>query len=242
MIEAVGVKPCRRCGTMEMTSGRCPNCMLKEPELIAIDPGPEESGWVRFMPNYELLRGRGYIVGFQHEPPGRLIECAIEPNERIRARLMGAVPEFDINCDLAIEVITPYGKPVGGETFKTCEWIGVFCDRFKGRRQHRLSRPEINKWLLHSTSVKDTEIRRALCDMWGGEKVAKGNKTAPGLLYAMSKHMWPALACAIAAAMRIEGENRKAELEEVTLRRRKIAAATHRSGDPDAEEEAEDEP
>jgi len=53
--------------------------------------------------------------------------------------------------------------------------------------------------LCGSARAKDTNIRQALIDRYGGS-AAIGKKAAPGPLYGVSKDVWSALAVAVTAA------------------------------------------
>ena len=151
--------------------------------VLAIDPGPEQSGWARLMadsPNSD-----------------RLLGCGVAPN----ADVLDLVRRDDSNV-CAIEMIASYGMAVGREVFETCVWIGRLQQSWRRPADVRLVyRKTVKLHLCGSPKAKDANIRQALLDRWprsgGGATPQVGTKASPGPLYGISSHAWPALAVAV---------------------------------------------
>jgi len=142
--------------------------------ILAIDPGPLQSGYVLY--------------------DGTIIDCGVMQNERILLML-----EHAHGIDkLAIEGIASYGMPVGEETFDTCIWIGRFGQKFGWEFVELIYRARVKMFLCGSSRAKDTNIRQALIDKFGGS-AAIGRKAEPGPLYKVKAHAWSALAVAYTA-------------------------------------------
>lgn len=142
--------------------------------VLAIDPGPEQSGFV------VLNNGRVELSG-----------C--EPNDAILLRIGDGLWDYDV---LAIEMIASYGMAVGKDVFETCVWIGRFVQQWRNDANVRLvTRKEIKSHLCGTTKAKDTNVRQALIDLLG----APGTKKNPGATYGVTKHAWAALAVAVTA-------------------------------------------
>lgn len=147
--------------------------------LIAIDPGNEESAWVRF----------------EHGIP---VDFFKSSNNRIRESFLVVGESFGADCPahLAIEMIASYGMPVGAEVFETCVWIGRFIEAWGGPYT-LIYRREVKIFLCGDTKAKDGNIRQALIDKYGGKDKAIGKKASPGPLYGISADVWSALAVAV---------------------------------------------
>lgn len=97
-----------------------------------------------------------------------------------------------------IEMVASYGMAVGKEVFETVYWIGRFAQQWlscTGREASRLYRRDVKMFLCGNNRAKDSNIRQALIDMYGG-KSAIGLKKTPGPLYGVSKDIWAALSVA----------------------------------------------
>jgi hypothetical protein len=138
-------------------------------KILAIDPGPTQSG----------------IVSFHcfNEP---LIYPLVLDNEDLLQILK--LNEYD---SVAIEMIASYGMAVGKEVFETCVWIGRFIQASKVPPV-RYTRQEIKLHLCGSPRAKDANIRQALIDLYGPQ----GTKAKPGPTYGVKSHAWAALAVA----------------------------------------------
>ena len=145
--------------------------------IIAIDPGPEESAllvWtggsvdvIRYGPNEDILN---LLYSWRHGP-------------RI-------VP-------LVIEKVASFGMPVGAEVFETVYWSGRFAEAYGADNVDRITRNQVKNHICHSSRAKDSNIRQALVDRFGGKDRAIGRKAAPGPLFGLSGDLWAALAVAV---------------------------------------------
>lgn len=155
--------------------------------ILAIDPGPTESGFVVIRQN-------------------KLDEFGIAANSdiatllsRFRFSFSGdVVPDEYLNSLplVAIEMIACYGMPVGSEVFETCLWIGEFRRIMRPQPVTFCYRKDIKVHLCGTTKAKDANVRQALIDRLG----KPGSKKNPGPTYGITKHMWAALAIAVYAA------------------------------------------
>jgi hypothetical protein len=137
--------------------------------ILAIDPGPNESGAV--------LWDAGVLKTWQCQ------------NEVILSLLTDSK-----NAPIvAIEMIASYGMSVGKEVFETCVWIGRFKQWAINPNAVRLVyRKDIKIHLCGTVKAKDSNIRQALIDKYG----PCGTRKNPGHLYGISGHLWAALAVA----------------------------------------------
>lgn len=147
-------------------------------KLLAIDPGPERSAFVVY-----------------NEP--RVYEKGIVDNHDLLQVVMPSL--FDVDR-LVIEMIASYGMPVGREVFDTCVWIGRFVQRWAegtGYSTALLYRKDVKLHLCGQARAKDSHVRTALLDRYGGKAKAIGKKSDQGHLYGISKDVWSALAVAV---------------------------------------------
>lgn len=152
--------------------------------ILAIDPGTEQSGWCAF--NGSAVSGAGVM-----------------PNDELLTFIQRS--HFEINgYRLAIEMVASYGMAVGKDVFETVRWIGRFQQAWKRPEEAMLIyRRDVKLHLCNSAKAKDGNIRQALLDMFprtgGGKTPQVGTKAQPGPLYGVSSHAWSALAVAITA-------------------------------------------
>lgn len=149
--------------------------------ILALDPGTEQTGWVLF--DGERVAGSG-----------------VERNALMLEHVRGS----DAGT-LAVEMIASYGMPVGREVFETCVWIGRFQQAWHSPEAVRMVyRRDVKMHLCGTARAKDPNVRAALIDLFaptGGGAVRQiGTKAAPGPLYGVSSHAWPALGVAVTAA------------------------------------------
>ena len=147
---------------------------------IAIDPGPEKSGFVRFL-------------------NGRLLEAGHYENDQILALIHH--PEETV----IIEWLRCYGSAVGQSVLRTAQFCGEVKQRCRARmvHYHELTRPEVCLALVGQTrKVTKSVVRRAVMDLYpatgGGANPEIGTKSNNGPLFKMrcegGKHAWDALA------------------------------------------------
>lgn len=136
--------------------------------LLAIDPGPTESAYVKLSQS-------------------RVIECGKVSNEEMLQIVR------DSSQQIAVEMIASYGMAVGAEVFETCVMIGRICEA-AGFEPIRVKRIEVKSHICHSAKANDANMRQAIIDRYGGKDVAIGKKANPGPLYGVSGDVWAALA------------------------------------------------
>jgi hypothetical protein len=148
--------------------------------ILAIDPGPMQSGWVI----YEA---------------GRVAASGVSGNADMLLTVEHAPVER-----LAIEMIASYGMAVGREVFETCVWIGRFQQAWRDPDSAELIyRKDVKLHLCGTPKAKDANVRQALLDLFpsagGGKTPQIGTRALPGPLFGVSSHAWPALGVAITA-------------------------------------------
>lgn len=138
--------------------------------ILAIDPGPEQSAFVVW--------------------DGSVKDHGTVENGVLKAFLRSRLEVM--TCKLmAIEMVACYGMPVGKEVFETCVWIGRFLEAWS-EDWTKVYRNDVKIHLCQSMKAKDGNIRQALIDKHG----PVGTKKVPGKLYGISGHLWAALAVA----------------------------------------------
>jgi hypothetical protein len=142
--------------------------------LLAIDPGPEKSGYV-------IWDGK------------RVIDSGHKENKKIKEYLM------DGSTHVAIEMIASYGMAVGASVFNTCVEIGKFVEYANiyvpNAPVEFVYRNNIKVFVCGTSKAKDANIRQSLIDSIG----VVGTKANPGPLYGVKSHAWAALAVAVTA-------------------------------------------
>ena len=151
--------------------------------VFAVDPGLERSAFV-------LWNGQ------------RIEQHGIVSNEDLLLRLYEAIVVSDANDEdapvLVVEAMTSYGMAVGQSTLDTIFWAGRFYQSVQPCQAEVLARRIVKINLCGSAKAKDSNIRMALIDRFGGSKeVAIGLKTSKGPLYGITSHCWAALAVAV---------------------------------------------
>lgn len=153
--------------------------------VLAIDPGTTHSAWCRCENGFPI---------HSEKIENTTMLC------RIRG-LSRAGP-----CLLAVEMIASYGMPTGFEVFETCVWIGRFIEAWGGDYT-LVYRKDVKMHLCGTLKANDANIRQALIDRFGPTKDrAIGTKKRMGPLYGFSGDQWAALAVAVTASDKMEGE------------------------------------
>lgn len=142
--------------------------------VLAIDPGPEQSAWV-------LWDGQ------------QVLDHAKQENEDVR-RMLRMMDEDHI---AVFEQIESYGMAVGRDVFETVFWTGRFYENAFADERHRIPRRDVKLHLCGSMKAKDSNIRQALIDRFGGKDKAIGRKKTPGPLFGIRADEWSALALAV---------------------------------------------
>jgi Holliday junction resolvasome RuvABC endonuclease subunit len=167
--------------------------------LLALDPGSRETGWV--------IVQTPSIWG---DPP-TVVASGKMANEDVRSCLrLGRFPKVpgpdeDLFAEArfetaVIEWTAPRGMPASKDLMETLMWVGRFIECLtRVASVGRVTRSEVKRAICGATNAKDTNVRRAILDVYGGD-VAKGTKKAPGPLYGLKADAWQALALAVAWA------------------------------------------
>ena len=142
--------------------------------LLAIDPGPDKSGYVVW-------------------ESGRVVCCGHDGNDILRSQI-----NSDRCNTVAIEMIASYGMAVGAAVFNTCLEVGRFVERAKSEHItcSLVFRKDVKLFVCRSMKAKDGNIRQSLIDHIG----PVGTKANQGPLYGVKSHAWAALALAVTAA------------------------------------------
>lgn len=145
--------------------------------ILGLDPGTTCSGVVWYDPD------RRQVV----EPQAEM------PNPDVLELLRRAHPSTLV----VSEWIESFGMAVGAEVFLTCRWIGRFEEAraARGGVFETVTRRAVKLNLCGSMQAKDTNIRQAILDRFGGNRQdAIGTKKDPKALYGVASHAWSALA------------------------------------------------
>jgi Holliday junction resolvasome RuvABC endonuclease subunit len=143
--------------------------------ILALDPGPKQTGLVCF-------DGR------------RVLRAGVVENAPLLANIADGFHGVDVNV-LAIEKIEAMGMAVGADVFETVHWSGRFYQAWPGTRVVRITRRQVKLHLCGNMRAKDPNIRQALIDLLG----EPGTKKQPGPTYGVTSHAWAALAVAVTA-------------------------------------------
>jgi len=146
--------------------------------IYAVDPGTIQSA----------------LVVVEHWPGSFKVHSAVtDMNGGILARLGGKQHH---DATLVIEQIQSMGMAVGQEVFTTVWWAGRFYEAWPNAQRYQLPRRPIKLHLCGNMQAKDTNVRQALLDRFGGAN-AIGRKASPGPLYGLKGHEFAALAVAV---------------------------------------------
>ena len=156
--------------------------------VIGVDPGPTQSAFVVF-------DGK------------RVIEHDISLNKALRDYLDQAISRIStIPNAIVFEQVESFGMAVGRDVFETVLQTGRMFQVVE-RVAVLMPRRVVKLHLCHSMRAKDSNIRQAIIDRFGGSKAAAiGLKKTPGPLYGVRSHEWSALAIALTYFDQHEGE------------------------------------
>lgn len=182
-------------------------------QILAIDPGNEKSGVVRFEVDDRELYGVKIIESNGAMDNENLLEYIVM--NRLR------------DCWVAIETPKPMGMAVAGQTMETLIFIGRLCETVDNLdKQHETGidwsyvfRMDVKLHLCGQSRAKDTNVTQAIKDRFGGcqkpvkcddckgrGKSGRGKAKAPcepcsgtgldkiaGPLHGITKHAWQAM-------------------------------------------------
>lgn len=178
-------------------------------KILGIDPGPEKSAYIAW-------NGETWV------------DAVIVENQVLRGVLLAG--EYDI---AGVEMVACMGMPVGKEVFETVLWIGRYLECFLNSQQSHVPgaaenflknavtlvyRREIKMHFCNSMKAKDSNIRQAILDRFGGKEKAIGTKKNRGLLYGIKAHLWSALAIALYVQDKEFGVDEGSEKEAARMR------------------------
>lgn len=148
--------------------------------ILAIDPGPINSGWA-------IMRG------------GKIASCGVSDNHAV-IELRNGEQKL---ARTAIEHVACYGMPVGRDVFETCVWIGRIVQSGNPSLCRKVYRRDVKHHLCGSAKAKDANVRQAIIDRYpatgGGKTPQIGTKAKPGPLYGVKSHAWAAIGVGIVA-------------------------------------------
>jgi len=158
---------------------------MNEPScVIGVDPGPESSAYV-------IWDGER-IIGKDNRENKELLSYFAKWDEQTSSG------HYTRGAVLAIEQIRGFGVMASDGLFDTCWWTGRFFQAFGEHRTYMVPRKKAAAHICGVGGIsKDQFVREALIARFGGKDVAVGKKSAPGPLYGISGHLWPALAVAL---------------------------------------------
>ena len=161
--------------------------------VLAIDPGPTESGWALI--DSETCE----LIDFGKAENRWVIDLFRRGDIALK------------HCPhVAIEMVASYGMSVGASVFETCVWIGRFQQHAltaSGDLPELIYRRDVKLHHCGQTKATDSNIAQALKDRFapGQPNHGKGTKAAPGFFYGFRADIWQAYALAVLAADRIHG-------------------------------------
>ncbi len=149
--------------------------------IIGIDPGPTQSGVVKYSPDTQEILG-----------------AIVEENLEVLLWLERSEKDGTV---LLIEKMESRGMPVSQGTLDTNIWVGRFQQIWLKRVTELVklyTRSDVKLALCGSKRAKSSNIRQAIIDVFGGKDKAIGKKKTPGKLYCIrgkeKEHCWSALA------------------------------------------------
>ena len=154
--------------------------------ILAIDPGPTESGYVAWDGARVHLCGTGI-------PTAALFSAVLPAALRL--------PRDERGITLAVERVACYGAPVGEAVLETVYLSGRLDEWWRqttGQSAVRATYGQVALALVQSRGAKESQVRQHLIDRFG----APGTRKAPGVLYGVHGHAWSALALAVCVADR----------------------------------------
>ena len=146
--------------------------------VLAIDPGMDSSGYVVLDTKTSGLPRKGIVRN------GSLL---------LALRTMTG----DVVDHIVCERIASYGMSVAQGVHDTSWWSGRFVEAAHPVPFAMLFRKKVKCHLCGVTNAKDSNVRQAIIDRYGGKAAAIGLKKSPGPLYGVKSHMWAALAVAL---------------------------------------------
>lgn len=155
--------------------------------ILAIDPGPKESGFVIY--NSEAKK---------------FLQVGIWRNQKMMWTLDFRETKwtFEHTVDYeVIEKIQGMGMAVGADVFETVYWTGIFAHTIGLALLCRIPRIQVKVCLCGSARAKNGNVITALIDRFDPNrefgKYGKGTVKRPGPFFGFKDHIWQAGALAI---------------------------------------------
>lgn len=104
--------------------------------------------------------------------------------------------------ELVVEFPAPRNQLAGVDLFETMYWVGRF-EEASDLEPFRIDRKDVKMAVCGSPRARDSDIRKALIERWGGEEAAIGKKADPGPLFGVAGDVWAALGVAVAWVVRV---------------------------------------
>lgn len=150
--------------------------------ILAIDPGERESA----------------IVAIGHDGE---IEMAWKETNKYCLDYVKDESHYGSMCTLAIEFAHARGMPASNNLFRTTLWAGRFLQAWLTNYGYikplLINRHDVKLHHCGQARAKDSNIRAAIIDRYGGKEAAIGKKKTPGPLYGVRADEWQALAIAL---------------------------------------------
>lgn len=137
-----------------------------QPRILGIDPGTTQSGVVLFDPLCE-------------EP---VVYAAVRDNDYLLSSLRSRAIDGNALSGphvLAIEVPRARGMPFSNEMIDTVLWAGRFLEAWGDRPSARVDRKDVKMLLCGATTAKDSNVRAAIIDRFGGSKALADRSKCP---------------------------------------------------------------
>ena len=150
-------------------------------QILAIDPGPEQSAYVLW--NGEAIIEYGLLEN---------LNVIVTMDDMLTDGLLQAYDK------LVVEKVQCFGMPVGESIFETVFWTGRFCE-YWGVGFERMPRKDVKMHLCQSVRAKDSNVTQSLIDRFAPmtRNKGKGTKKEPGFFYGFKKDIWQAFALAV---------------------------------------------
>ena len=155
------------------------------PRIVGIDPGSTASG----------------VVVYDSAISSPVVYAAKLDNPTLLTALGCRALREDVwlkDHVLVVEFPVPRGMPASRDLFLAVEWVGRFREAWGDDAAFvKMDRKDVKMSLCGVSSAKDTNIRAAIIDRFGGKDRAIGRKATAGPLYGVKADAWAALAVAM---------------------------------------------
>jgi hypothetical protein len=139
-------------------------------DVLSVDPGDTVSAWVISRP-WKMCEGK--------RTPFRVMSFGRMKNQNLRNHLGRVSAEDRKDVLMVIEMLRTRGMPTANQEFETCVQIGMFRKLWLPGKWSYAFRGDIKLCLCGVTRAKDSNVRTALIELWGGEQKAMAGKKCP---------------------------------------------------------------